>query len=110
MHFHGKVRTIWVLDFEYMYMIILVTSRFILICCYLFVVVGIGKWGMSGTLPSYEVLRQRNVTMFAGCDFFCLYTRLCLTAEAIRTTVAPISILIRTTVVPVRILIRTTGM
>ena len=31
-------------------------------------------------------------------------------AEAIRTTVVPISILIRTTVVPIRILIRTTGM
>ena len=31
-------------------------------------------------------------------------------AEAIRTTVVPISILIRTTVVPTRILIRTTGM
>ena len=30
-------------------------------------------------------------------------------AEAIRTTVVPISILIRTTVVPIRILIRTTG-
>ena len=33
-----------------------------------------------------------------------------LKAEAIRTTVVPISILIRTTVVPIRILIRTTGM
>ena len=33
-----------------------------------------------------------------------------LSAEAIRTTVVPISILIRTTVVPIRIFIRTTGM
>ena len=28
---------------------------------------------MSGTLPSYEVLSQRNVTMFTGCDFLCLH-------------------------------------
>ena len=28
---------------------------------------------MSGALPSYEVLSQRNVTMFTGCDFLCLY-------------------------------------
>ena len=26
---------------------------------------------MSGTLPSYAVLSQRNVTMFTGCD--CAY-------------------------------------
>ena len=46
----------------------------ILIWCYLFVVVVVvGKWGVSGTLPSYEVLSQRNVTMFTGCDFLCLY-------------------------------------
>ena len=59
----------------HVYMIILVTSRFILIWCYLFVVGGgVGKSGMSGTLPSYEVLSQRNVTMFTGYDFLCLYT------------------------------------
>ena len=33
----------------------------ILIWCFLFVV-AVGKMGMSGTLPSYKVLRQRNVT------------------------------------------------
>ena len=33
---------------------------FILIRCYIFVVV-VGKWEVSGTLPSYEVLSQRNV-------------------------------------------------
>ena len=33
-----------------------------------------------------------------------------LLAEAIRTTIVPISILIRTTVVPIMILIRATGM
>ena len=60
---------------KHVYMIILVTSRFILIWCYLFViVVGVGKWGMSGTLPSYEVLSQRNVTMFKNATFS-VYTR-----------------------------------
>ena len=44
----------------------------ILIWCYLFVVV-VGKWGVSCTLPTYEVFSQRNVTMFTGCDFLCLY-------------------------------------
>ena len=39
----------------------------------IFVVVVVGKWWMSGTLPSYEVLSQRNVTTFKGCDFLCLY-------------------------------------
>ena len=43
-----------------------------LLIWYYIVVVVAGKWGMSGTLPSYEVLSQRNVTMFTGCDFLCL--------------------------------------
>ena len=39
-----------------------------------------------------------------------IYLSLPLKAEAIRTTVVPISILIRTTVVPIRVLICTIGM
>ena len=45
----------------------------ILIWCFLFVVV-VRKVGMSGTLPSYEVHSQGNMSpMFTGCEFLCLY-------------------------------------
>ena len=58
MHFHGYVRT---MDFRFRMHVYMV----ILIWCYLFVVVVVGKWGMSGTLPkSNECHNVHRIRLF----------------------------------------------
>ena len=81
--------------------------------------IGIGsEYQSTKALEGFKPLRslitlslEITISFMKGADLSSSRTWVCsFLAEAIRTTVMPISILISTTVVPIRILIRTTGM